>query len=135
VVPSVENDEECKFHNSIPCTMPQSLAMPTVPVPCSNVAKIGECQTWTQSEFCTWQNIIRGQEPPKMYIQYTSPADGQTSCKVWLTSVERRRCTNEAKMRYPLKYAGVPQTCQSISAARGPKFTTLLRTCGRDIAV
>ena len=25
VVPSVENDER-KFHNSIPCTMPQSLA-------------------------------------------------------------------------------------------------------------
>jgi len=26
VAPSVENDEERKFHNSIPCTMPQSLA-------------------------------------------------------------------------------------------------------------
>ena len=26
VAPSVENNEEQKFHNSIPCTMPQSLA-------------------------------------------------------------------------------------------------------------
>jgi len=26
VTPSVENDEERKFHNSIPCTMLQSLA-------------------------------------------------------------------------------------------------------------
>ena len=26
VTPSVENDEEQKFHNSIPCTMPQSMA-------------------------------------------------------------------------------------------------------------
>jgi len=26
VVPSVENDEERKFHNSLPCTMPQRLA-------------------------------------------------------------------------------------------------------------
>jgi len=26
VAPSVENDEERKFHNSISCTMPQSLA-------------------------------------------------------------------------------------------------------------
>jgi len=26
VAPSVENYEEQKFHNSIPCTMPQSLA-------------------------------------------------------------------------------------------------------------
>jgi len=26
VAPSVENDQERKFHNFIPCTMPQSLA-------------------------------------------------------------------------------------------------------------
>jgi len=25
---------------------------PTAPVPCSNAANIGECKTWTQSEFC-----------------------------------------------------------------------------------
>ena len=23
--------------------------------------------TWTQSEFCTWYNCVRGQQPPKMY--------------------------------------------------------------------
>jgi len=33
--------------------------------PCSNAAGIGECETWTQSEFCSWQNSVRGQEPPK----------------------------------------------------------------------
>jgi len=38
-------------------------------VPCSNAANIGERKTWTQSEFCTWQNSVRGQEPPKMYIR------------------------------------------------------------------
>jgi len=27
-----------------------------------------------------------------------------------LTSVERRRCSNEAKKRNPLKFAGLPQT-------------------------
>jgi len=39
-------------------------------VPCSNAANIGERKTWTQSEFCTWQNSVRGQKPPppKMYI-------------------------------------------------------------------
>ena len=37
-------------------------------VPCSNAANIGECKTWTQSEFCTWQNSVRGQDPPKMYV-------------------------------------------------------------------
>jgi len=34
-------------------------------VPCSNAANIGERKTWTQSEFCTWQNSAREQEPPK----------------------------------------------------------------------
>ena len=48
-----------------------------------------------QSEFCTWQNSLTGQELPKMYMQCTSPGDGQTSCKAWLTSDERRRCSNE----------------------------------------
>jgi len=43
----------------------------------------------------------------------------------WLTSVKRRRCSNEAKMQNPLKFAGLTQTRQWISAASGPKFTTL----------
>jgi len=35
-------------------------------------------------------------------FQSTSPYDVQTSCKVWLISVERRRCSNIAKTRNPL---------------------------------
>jgi len=34
-------------------------------------------------------------------------------------------CSNAAKMRKPLKLAGVPQTTGSISAASRPKFTIL----------
>ena len=49
----------------------------------------------------------------------------KTSYKVLLTSVERRRCSNEAKMRNWLKFPGVPQTSEPISAVSGPKFTTL----------
>jgi len=41
---------------------------PTARVPCSNAANIGEHKTWTQSEFCTWQNPLKWQKPPKMYI-------------------------------------------------------------------
>ena len=37
---------------------------------------------------------------------------------VWL-------CSNAAKTRNPLKFAGVPQTNQTISAASGPKFNIL----------
>jgi len=40
-----------KFRNSIPCTMPQSLADPAAGVPCSNAANTGESKTWMQSEF------------------------------------------------------------------------------------
>jgi len=87
-----------KFRNSIPCTTPQSLA--DACVQCSNAANIGERKTGTQSQFCTWH--LRGQEPPKMYIECTRPGDGQTLCKVWLTSVERSQCSNEAKTRNPL---------------------------------
>jgi len=30
-------------------------------------------KTWMQSEFCSWQNSVRGQEPPKMNV-YSVPA-------------------------------------------------------------
>ena len=34
-------------------------------------------------------------------------------------------CSNAAKTWNPLKFAGVPQTNEMISAASGPKFTIL----------
>ena len=39
--------------------------------------------------------------------------------KVWLTPTTRMLCINAAKTRDPLKFAGVPQTRQQISAASG----------------
>jgi len=44
---------------------------------------------------------------------------------VLLTPTTRAPCSNAAKMRNPLKFAGVPQTRQQISAVSRPKFTTL----------
>ena len=67
---------------------------------------------------------LRGKSPQKC-IWCTSAEDGQVSSKVWLTSIERRQCSNEAKTWNPLKFAGVPQAHQPISAVSGPKFTTL----------
>ena len=43
--------------------------------------------------------------------------------KVWLTPTTRVPCSNAAKTRNPLKFAGVPQTRQHISAVSRPKFT------------
>jgi len=34
-------------------------------------------------------------------------------------------CSNAAKKQNPLKFVGVPQTPEAISAVRGPKFTIL----------
>jgi len=44
---------------------------------------------------------------------------------VWLTPTTRVPCSNGAKTRNPLKFAGVPQTTGPTSAASGPKFTIL----------
>jgi len=41
---------------------------PAAGVPWSNATNVGGRKTWTQGEFCRWQNFARGQEPPKMYI-------------------------------------------------------------------
>ena len=43
-------------------------------------------------------------------------------------------CSNAAKTQNPLKFEGVPQTCQQILAASGLKFTILRGHVG-DIAV
>ena len=45
--------------------------------------------------------------------------------KVWLTPTTRVPCNNSAKTRNPFKFAGVPQTCQQISAVSRRKFTIL----------
>jgi len=44
---------------------------------------------------------------------------------LWLTPTTRVPCSNAAKTRNPLKFAGVPQTCQQMSAVSRPKFTIL----------
>ena len=41
----------------------------------------------------------------------------------WLMPTTRVPCSNAAKTRNPLKFVGVPQTPEPISAASGPKFT------------
>jgi len=44
----------------------------TTRVLCSNAANIGERKTWTQSEYCTWQNSLAGKSPRKCI--YSVPA-------------------------------------------------------------
>ena len=51
----------------IPFLVPRRKAWltPTARVLCSNAANTGKRKTWTQSEFCTWPNSVRGQQPQK----------------------------------------------------------------------
>ena len=114
-----------KFRNSIPCTTPQSLAVAAAGVPCSNAANIRERKTWTPSEFCTWQNSVKGQKPPKCIYSVPAQETAKHRAKVWLAYGEQRRCSNEAKTRNRLKFAGVLQSPKSISAVSEPKFTIL----------
>ena len=44
---------------------------------------------------------------------------------VWLTPTTRVTCSNAAKMRNSLKFAGVPQTPEPISTVSWPNFTIL----------
>ena len=63
-----------------------------------------------------WATAQHGDHPAEPSVQRR---------KVWLTPTTRVLCSNAAKMRNPLKFAGVPQTRQQISAVSRPKFTIL----------
>jgi len=55
-------------------------------------------------------------------IQVAPPVERH---QVWLTPTTRVPCSNAAKTQNPLKFAGVPQTRQQISAVSTSKFTIL----------
>jgi len=58
-----------------------------------------------------WANAQRDDRPAK--YRWRSPR------KAWLTPTTRVACSNAAKTRKPLKFAGVLQTPEPISAAVG----------------
>jgi len=66
-----------------------------------------------------WANAQRDGRPAKYRWR---PLFNAT---VWLMPTSGVPCSNAAKRRNPLKFAGVPQTCQQISAVSGLKFTIL----------
>jgi len=68
----------------------------TAPGPRSNVANMGERETWTQIEFRTWQNSVTRQQPtphPQKSI-YILPAHESANIVIslvgfrWATSVQ-----------------------------------------------
>ena len=66
--------------------------------------------------------------PTQLEMWANAQRDGRPAyynAAVWLTPTIRVPCSNAAKTRNPLKFAGVPQTNETISAADVPKFTIL----------
>jgi len=67
-----------KFRNSIPCTTLLECRAVTLP-------NIGKGKTWTQSEYCTWQNSVRKQEPLKMHYSVSAQETAKHRAKFgWL---------------------------------------------------
>jgi len=70
-----------------------------------------------------WANAQRDGRPAEYNLRWRP----LFNAAVWLTPTTRVPCSNAAKMRNRLKFAGVPQTHQQISAISRPKFTILSR--------
>jgi len=68
-----------------------------------------------------WANAQRDGRPAEYRCRHLFNA----ARKVWLTPTTRVPCSNAAKMRKPLTYAGVSQTPETISAVSWPKFAVL----------
>ena len=85
-------------------------------------------QTRNVGLFCHQQNIVS----TRMWAN--AQRDGRPAkyrwrplfnAAVWLTPTTRVPCSNAAKTRNPLKFAGEPHTRQQISAVNRPKFAIL----------
>ena len=65
---------------------------------------------------------------PMPNVMVALPNTGGALCSTpqsLLTTTTGVPCSNAAKTRNPLKFAGVPQTNETVSAASGPTFTIL----------
>ena len=105
------------------------LLMPTARVWCSNAANIAETRVGSKVNFARGKIPLWGKSTGKCIYSVPVQEMAKHLCEVWLTSVEWRHCSNKAKTRKPLKFAGVAQTRQQISAIGGPKFIIL---CGHE---
>ena len=80
------------------------------------------------SKQITTQRNVKLECGPMPNVMAALPNIGGALCstpQIWLTPTTRVPCSNAAKTRNPLKFAGVPQTRQQISATSRPKFTIL----------
>ena len=74
-------------------------------------------KSWLPNSTRMWANAQRDGRPA--YYRWRP----LLNAAVWLTPTTSMPCSNAAKTRNPLKFAGVHQTRQQISAVSRPKFT------------
>jgi len=100
----------CRFHN-INLQLQQLIRRQTLHIGKQNHEKYTKLETWANDQrdgrpaYYRWRPLF--------------------NAAVWLTPTTRVPCSNAAKTRNPLKFAGVPQTRQRVSAVSRPKFTIL----------
>jgi len=89
-------------------------------------------QSWDRGHDETWKLELE----PRLEMWANAQRDGRpaehrwrplfNAAKFgWRRPTTRVPCSNAAKTRNQLKFAGVPQTKETITAASGPKFTIL----------
>jgi len=84
----------------------------------------GNCKKWLENfSIGAFYNITNYKCGPMPNVMVALPNTGGVLCSTPQSLADAHYLT--AKMRKPLKFAGVPQTGKQISAASGPKFTIL----------
>jgi len=89
---------------------------PTGRLPCSNAANRRAQDLRTRSEFCTWQNSVTEQQPPKMYIHRVSKNVPPLACynfdaREWILIFFGRNVTDKVDNQKTLYYATSNNLC------------------------
>jgi len=96
-----------------------------------NLAVVGilvDVQTMTPDQLPKLRSVQKVQKRPMPNVMAALPSIGGASVqrrKLWLKPTTRLPCSNAAKSLNPLKFAGVPQTTEPISALSGRTFAIL----------
>jgi len=83
--------------------------------------------SFTVGLFCSLAFLDQSRKKRRLEMWANAQRDGRPAEYRWppLFNAAVWLCSNAAKTRNPLKFARVPQTNETISAASGPKFTIL----------
>jgi len=120
-------------HVLVSCTMPQSLADAS----CSAVqysCQYTRIQDWTWSEFCTWQNSVRGKRPRKCIYSVAAQETVKHRTKFGWPPVSGVGAVTKARRETRWNLLGCPKLANRSRPLTG-RNRHIVRTCGEHIAV